>query len=79
MFVVSDDPPVCNLSMYFSCALPTISESALNKFSLLIISSVRAETILFSALANCNFILRDFADEFSSSRDDSISGVVRIW
>ena len=31
--VVSDDPPVCNLSMYFSCAVPTISESHLNAFN----------------------------------------------
>lgn len=25
-FFVSDDPPVCNLSMYFSCAVPNISK-----------------------------------------------------
>ena len=26
VFCVVDNPPVCNLTMYFSCAVPTISE-----------------------------------------------------
>ena len=45
-----DNPPVCNLTMYFSCAVPTISESFAFNFSFSKLN--KSLTVYYSCLNN---------------------------